>query len=291
MKLVVAGVTGRVGSVVAQRLLERGHSLRVIVRDAARGEALRARAELAVGRLDDADFLGGALAGADGAFLLLPSDYPEREVYGRQKRLAEAMGRAVLASRVAHVTLLSSVGAQHPSGTGPVQGLFQAENHLRAASVPRTFVRAGSFMDDLAGVLAAARDSGIYPSFLPPEVRAPWVAARDVGELAAAALEDPPRTAVPEHIYDLAGPRDYTPADIAAALGQLFGRDVKPVDIPPGAARVALEQSGLPPHLAEMLADMYAGAAKGLLNFGQGERRRGKVELADALRALAAPLG
>src|SRR5437016_5265158 len=70
---VVAGVSGNTGKVVAETLLSQKKPVRVIVRDAAKGAAWKARgAEVAVAELDDVPALTKALAGAEGAYLLLP---------------------------------------------------------------------------------------------------------------------------------------------------------------------------------------------------------------------------
>ena len=66
---VVAGVTGHVGSVVAEQLLAEKQPLKVIVRDTAKAAAWSKRgAEVALGSLEDQTFLTTALRGAK-AFL------------------------------------------------------------------------------------------------------------------------------------------------------------------------------------------------------------------------------
>ena len=70
---VVAGVSGKTGSVVARTLLENGKKVRVVVRDAKKGDEWKAKgAEVAVASVDDAGALTKALQGAEGAYLLLP---------------------------------------------------------------------------------------------------------------------------------------------------------------------------------------------------------------------------
>src|SRR5580704_14590954 len=69
----VAGVSGHTGRVVAETLLGQNKPVRVIVRDAAKGEDWKKRgAEVGLADLDDADALTQALRGASGAYLLLP---------------------------------------------------------------------------------------------------------------------------------------------------------------------------------------------------------------------------
>src|SRR6185295_17669043 len=70
---VIAGVSGNTGSVVANTLLADKQPVRVIVRDAAKGEPWKAKgAEVVVASLDDRASLARALTGATGAYLLLP---------------------------------------------------------------------------------------------------------------------------------------------------------------------------------------------------------------------------
>lgn len=64
MTILVTGATGRVGSRFVPRLLGQAESVRVLVRDPARAEALeRLGAEIAVGDLRDAETIAGALKG------------------------------------------------------------------------------------------------------------------------------------------------------------------------------------------------------------------------------------
>src|SRR5271163_2366637 len=130
---VVAGATGHVGSVVALELLAAGHKVRAIVRSADKAKALAGKgAELLTGELSDASFLTHALRGADGAFLLVPPPpHDSPDVRAFQDRVAHVEATAVAESGVRHVVLLSSWGAEHPAGTGPIVGLHVLEEALK----------------------------------------------------------------------------------------------------------------------------------------------------------------
>src|SRR4051794_21351787 len=105
---VIAGVSGNTGSVVAASLLDAGASVKVLVRDAAKGEAWRARgAEVAVADLGDAEALAGALRGAKGAYLLVPPNLAAPSFREYQRRTGEALVEAVRRSGIPHVVLLS----------------------------------------------------------------------------------------------------------------------------------------------------------------------------------------
>jgi hypothetical protein len=73
--------------------------------------------------------------------------------------------------------------------------------------------------------------------------------------------------------------------DVAAAVGTLLGKPVKAVGAPVEAARDGLVQAGLPPEMARLYAEMYAGIAEGLVAFERpGTVTRGSTALVDALR-------
>ena len=119
-KYVVAGVTGRTGSVVADALLARGDRPTVVVRDSARGAAWSRRgATVAVGSLDDESFLSRTLEGAAGCFALLPENVSPQAFHEARRRMADAMAAAVTKSGVPHVALLSAIAAVLPEGNGP----------------------------------------------------------------------------------------------------------------------------------------------------------------------------
>ena len=146
----IAGVSGHTGSVVANTLLAAGKPVRVIVRDAAKGEPWKAKgAEVAVASLDDRAALAAALKGAEGAYLLIPPNgFTETDIPVNRAKTTQSILGAVADAKPGHVVLLSSVGAQHASGTGPIQYIKPIEDGLRASGVPSTFLRAAFFMEN-----------------------------------------------------------------------------------------------------------------------------------------------
>ncbi len=283
---VVAGVTGNTGSVVADALLGAGEKVRVIVRAEAKAAPFRARgAEVAVGALEDAAFLEGALRGARGAYLLLPPAPGAEDFLASCRRLVDVLLTAVPASGVGHVAFLSSVGAQHPDGTGPVRSVFDAERRLGALATPFTFVRPASFLENLAAFAGAAKGDGVLPSFTRPDLVYAMVAARDIGEVAAEALRAGPAKA--GRVVELAGPRDYSPEDVAAAFGRALGRPVRVAPLPNEAVAPTLQQFGVGASFASLMAELYRGIESGRVDF-EGAPRRGNVSIDDYARALFA---
>src|SRR5258708_21421654 len=154
---VIAGVTGRVGGTAATELLAQKQKIKVIVRDAAKGKEWSARgAELAVGRLDDGSFLAGALKGATGFYTLLPADFSAPDVFAYQTKLADTIAQAVKQSGVPLVVVLSSLGAELASGTGPIKGLHYLENKLRETGTKVLAIRAAYLPENLGQSVGAA---------------------------------------------------------------------------------------------------------------------------------------
>jgi uncharacterized protein YbjT (DUF2867 family) len=281
---VIAGVTGHVGSVVAEKLLAKGQKIKVIVRDSGKGAAWSKKgAEVAVGALDDPAFVAGALRGATGFFTLLPPDYRATDFFGSQKKMADAIAGAVKTSGVAHVVMLSSVGADQPSGTGPIKGLHYLENALRATGTKLTAIRAGSFQENVGMSLAPARAKGIFPSMSPSaDYPVPMIATKDIGALAADSLLAPPAKS---EIVDLLGPA-YSNREVAEKLGAALGKTLTVVDVPQAGWVEAFKQGGFPESIAEVFAEMYGAFASGKIT-PKGDRLvQGKTTLDEVVKAV-----
>lgn len=283
---VIAGASGRTGGVVAQALLSKGKPVRVVVRDAAKGDAWRARgAEVAVASLDDATALGRALGGAAGFYTLLPEDLTREDFHGHRRAVAEATSAAVTNSRVPHVLLLSGTAAHLAEGSGIAKSLHELEDLLRAIGSRLTALRAASFQENVVLALPAAIHEGIYPNFMPSaDVAFPSVATRDIGRFAASCLLEPPARS---EIVDVVGPM-YSVRQMADKLGAALGKTLRIVDVPAAAHADVLTRAGLPRELAEALAEFYACVAAGRV-LPRGERMvAGTTTLDEILPGLVA---
>ena len=281
----IAGVTGHTGKVVAETLQAKGQPIRVIVRDEKKGTSWKERgAEVAVASVDDEAALARALGGAKGAYVLLPPDATTTDFFGSCAKRIDAIGRAAVKSGLGHLVLLSSIGAQIPQGTGPIRALHQAERNFVRLGIGTTFVRASYFLENYGGALAAAKNDGVLPSFLPASLTHAVVTTADIGRAAAQALLDGPRG---RRVIELSGPVDVTPAGVAAAVGELLGRTVNVVEAPLDAVVPTFMSFGMSQHMAEIYREMYAGFIAGGIRWeGTGERIRGSIGVKEGLRAM-----
>ena len=287
----IAGVSGHTGSVVANTLLAAGKSVRVIVRDAAKGEVWKRKgADVAIASLDDRAALAAALKGAEGAYLLIPPNgFTETNIPANRARTTQAILGAVQDARPGHVVFLSSNGAQHAKGTGPIQYLKPLEDGLRASGVPTTILRAAFFMENWAAVAQGAVQSGTLYYAL--STRISQVATTDIGKTAARLLvegggkiEGAPKQ---PRIVNLAGPADLTLEDVAAALSKVAGKPIAAVTVPPSAMVESLVGMGASRELAELYGEMAAAMKDGKIEW-EGEPIRGSITLEQRLRELLA---
>jgi len=281
---VIAGVSGHVGSVAAKALLERKQPVRVVVRDAKKGDEWSKRgAEVAVASLDDRASLERALAGGTSFFTLIPPKFDETDFLAYQRAIADAVAAAVKASRVGHVVLLSSVGADLPDGTGPIKGLHYQENVLRATGTKLTSIRAGYFQENVGSVLPVVKGQGIFPSLLAStDLPFPRIASKDVGAAVADALARPPARS--ENV-DVQGPVA-SEAQVAALFGKLLGKPVQLVQVPAEGRVAALLQAGMSRSLAELYAEMIDAFGRGVV-MPHGDRIvEGKTPIEETLRTL-----
>jgi len=280
----ITGVTGHVGSVAAQTLLAQGKQVRVFVRDAAKGEPWKQQgAEVALGTFHDHAALVRAFTGVEGAFVLVPpaEALAAADPIAHNVDTARKIAAAVREAKLPHVVLLSSAGAQHPDGTGPIKALHHAEKLLAATGAAVTAVRAAYFQENWASSLGALAQN-ILPTFVPKALRYPQVATTDIGRTVATMLVEGGRGV--RHV-ELAGPRDYTGDDVAGELSKQLGRPIAAVDVPIEQAVPTLTSVGVPAASAALFAEMYAGIISGLVAF-EGTPRRGTVEVGTTLASL-----
>lgn len=285
---VVAGVSGHTGRVVAETLLERKQPVRVVVRDRAKGSSWESRgAEVAVASLEDAAASARAFQGAQGAYVLIPPRYQAEDPIAAQRPVVDAVAQAVKQSGIPHVVLLSSIGAQHATGTGPVRTLHYAEQAIGKAAKNITMLRAAYFLENWAAALGEAQTNGVLYSFVTPGRALPMVATHDIGRVAAEALLDPARGT---RIIELVGPRDWTPEDVARELAEVLGRDVRVQGLPLEAMVPAFTAAGMSAGTVKLFQEMTDAINHGRMERegGRAELRRGTLGPREAFRALVA---
>jgi len=282
---VVLGATGNTGSVVAETLLARKQPVRVVVRSAEKGLSWQANgAEIAVASLDDVSALTKALRGAQGLYLLVPPNYGATAWLAAQRQRMDQAAEAVKSSGILHVILLSSVGGQIPEGTGPIRAARYGEQQLATVAQNLTILRPCYFMDNWASVIGMAKSQGMLPTFISPAARIPMISTKDIGLVGAERLIMGGKG---KQIVELAGPEEYSPDQVAAALSQILGKAVSAQLAPLSAVVPTFKSFGFSDEAAQLFEEMYTSFSKGTIGYEQpASLVRGTVTLSEALRGM-----
>ena len=242
MRILVSGATGHVGPELISILLERGHSVRAIVRDGSASHG--ADVETFVGDLTDAATLRPAFVGVDGVFLL--SGYDDAGLVREMK--SAGVSRAALLSSSSAPTgdLSNAVAAYH----------IRSEQALEQSGIPVALLRPNSFMSNALRWLPQIRsESTIREAFADVAI-----ATNDPRDIAAVAAVDLLADAPETHAYRITGPEALRPAERVAILGEVLGRELRFEPLSNEDARREMSAS-MPPQYVDAFFDFFVEGA------------------------------
>lgn len=268
MKIAITTPTGNIGSWLVENLLHAGdHELRLLARDPAKVRKFTERgARVLKGDLNDPEYVTQATRGVDLLFWLTPPKFDAEDFRAYQRKLGDIAAAAVRANRIPRVVNLSSIGAQHAAGNGPIAGLHDIEQQLNAAvrevSGSICHLRPAAFYENFYMALGSIRSDGAVYLPVPGDAKLAMIATRDVADAAAGVIADPSWRGV--QIRELyAGEHSHDEA--ARIIGEALGKPVKHVMVPPEVAQQALRQFGASEDTARTFVEMYQAIPKGLL--------------------------
>lgn len=245
--VVVAGANGQQGYPLAVRLLDLGIPLRALVTNPNKPTAKRlamAGANIRVGTLDDAEYVGAAVEGSAAVFSV-----PLAAHGGGGRALIENNSIIVKAAEAAGVeTFVQTTVASLPNHLaydGPMdwgdygQSRIRIEAAVRDSSIANwTILQPAFFMDNFLPY----RAERMYP-FLYSQRRLDWpageqtpftlIAAEDIGAYALAAMNDPGRFRM--RSIGLGGDQ-LTLAEIAATISEVTGIAIASQQVSPADA-------------------------------------------------------
>jgi len=264
--LLVTGASGKLGQAVLEELLVRGggHHLIATTRNPASLASFAARGV----EVREADFdmrldaLAQAFQGAD-RLLIVSTNALDRPGHRGEQQL-RAVAAAVKAG-VGHVLYTSVVNA--PAGKIRLSEEHVAtETALAESAAGYTFLRNNWYVENLEGDLRYALSAGSL-SMAIGEGKVGFVHRADCARAAAGALLDGFEG---RRILDITGPESLSLADLAASLSRVSGKTIVAAPLPPEVRKGILQSVGLPPALAELLADSEGAMAHGWLDSAPG---------------------
>jgi uncharacterized protein YbjT (DUF2867 family) len=264
---VVQGATGHTGSVVAKSLLEKGEKVRVVGRDAYKlAQLTKLGAASVTAEASDTAALTQAFTGAKAAYVLLPPRAKEPELLASGEKMSVAIATAIQAAGVSHVVVLSSIGAQHPGKTGPIQALHVFEEKLREVpGLNALFLRPGPFMENFLLLIPLLQAMGFLAGGIDGDLKMPIVATRDVAAAAAEALLQLDFSGFSTR--ELHGQRDLSHKEAAAAIGAAIEKPkLSYKEFPAFLVQQGMKQMGIPGKTAALMSEMNDAANAGRLN-------------------------
>jgi uncharacterized protein YbjT (DUF2867 family) len=289
MKITITTPSGNIGSKLADILLNSADAqVTVLARTPGKVEHLSLRrARVVAGDQLDAAALDKAVDGADVLFWAVGMDYTAANVRARYNQFADAASGALRRHPQLRIVNVSSVGAQLPTGTGPIKGLYDAEQKLNAAGKNVIHLRANYFMENVLGSLPTIASDGAIYATTPGTATAEQVATADIAEAAANYLLRGPHG---HHAVDVSGPENISFDQVAATVSEAIGKPVRHVQIPPDALKAALTSAGLSADLAAELVELQQAMADGRLSEQVGDLRwKGKVTFAKFAQEVIKP--
>lgn len=282
---VVLGATGNTGAAVVETLLGKKQAVRIIVRSPEKGDRWKSKgAEVAVASVDDVPALTKAFEGAKGVYVMVPPNYGAVAWLAERQMRVDRAAEAVKNSGVQHVVFLSSVGAHLTGATGPIRTASYGEQALGDSAKSLTILRPCYFMENWASVIGAANAEGVLPTFIAPHAKIPMISTKDIGRIGAEHLIAGGHG---KQIVEMAGPAEYSPDDVASALGQILGKAVATQYAPLSAVVPTFKSFGFSDEAAKLFEEMYTAFSKGTIEYEHRAKLvRGTVTLHQALQSM-----
>lgn len=257
---IILGASGQVGSSVVEHLIGKDEPVRAVIRDKEKAEHLEKKGiEVRIADYFNEKALSEAVQGGDLIFLLTPETGESKDILGDTKRLLENYRSAIESSQIKKVIGLSSIGAQHASGTGNLQMSYMLEHAFTGLPVQQIFVRPSYYYSNWLPHLPTVKDQGILPTFFPTDLKITMVSPMDVAEFIAEVMIN---NVEGSQIYELEGPA-YSSIDVANTFEEILDRPVQAQQIPGTKWMETLQQIGFTEDAINNFVEMTEAVIEG----------------------------
>lgn len=221
----ITGATGNTGRRIAEALMAAGEKVRAVSRSADNLQPLVEQgAEPFVGSLEDAEATRRAFEGTHAAYAMIPPNYNAENFRAYQNQVTDSIAQAVEGAGVQYVVSLSSLGAEHAEGVGPICGLHDLEQRLNAIpDVNVLHLRPAFFMENFLFQAEIIKKTGAAGSPLQPDISIPMIALRDIAAVAVERLRKLDFRG--KSHQELLGQRDLSLPEAIGILGKAIGRE------------------------------------------------------------------
>jgi NAD(P)H dehydrogenase (quinone) len=282
MTTVVTGASGHLGRLVIAELLAAGAAPSAVIAGARRPESVE---DLGVPTVEldytRQETLEKAFAGVDQVMLISSSEVGKRLPQHR------AVIEAAVAAGVTRIVYTSAPHAD-TSDLVIVPEHRATEELLRAGGLAWTILRNNWYTENYLGSIEGARATGVLLGAA-GDGRVASASRADYAAGAAAVLLGSGHEGM---VYELSGDHAWDFPELAAAIGEVLGREVVYRDLPAAEYVAALVGAGVPEGGARFAAALDEGIGAGLLADATADLRtligRPTTPLVEALRAAQA---
>lgn len=263
MKFTIVGSLGNIGKPLTQKLISEGHEVTVITTSIERQtEIEQLGANAAIGSVNDAQFLEKTFKGADAVFSMTPPNMGGSNIIINTTNAGKALASAIQKSGIKRVVMLSSIGADLPNGTGPIQALHNIEsvfNELKDVAI--TYLRAGYFYTNFYASVPMIKNMGILGGNMQNTTLLPLVHPTDI---AVAVAEELQKIATENNIrYIISDIK--TPEELATIIGSAINKPLLWTSFTDEQNLNGMLQAGVPVEISELYTEMGRALRNGII--------------------------
>lgn len=264
MKITITGSLGNISGPLAEKLVKAGHQVTVVSSsENKKAEIGELGAIAAIGSVQDVDFLTNAFKGADVVYTMVPQQHDSDDYKAFIRKIAQNLADAVKASGVTKVVNLSSIGADVPSGTGPITGMHDAEGILNQLDgVIIKHLRPASFYYNYYANIGMIKHGGIIGANYPADTRLVLVHPKDIADAVFEEITSPFNSSSIRYVAS----DEKTAGEVAAIVGAAIGKPELPwVEFTDEQSIGGMQQGGLSEDVAKNLTEMGNAAKSGIM--------------------------
>jgi uncharacterized protein YbjT (DUF2867 family) len=265
MKITITGSLGNISRALTEKLVARGHNVRVISSNAGKANDIRQlQATPLIGSVEDYDFVKKAFEGSDAVYCMIPPNFSTPDYKGFTITVGKNYAKAIEENGIKYAVNLSSSGSAL-AGTTPLanyQNLETALNELPAVNV--LHLRPGGFYSNFFGSIGLIKYQGIIGNNYGEDTNMFLSHPEDIADAATEALSSLSFTGK-NVLYIISDKKNGR--EIAQILGAAIGKpDLKWIEFPDEQLLQALLQNGFSKEAAQhYIVDMGIAIREGLL--------------------------
>ncbi|MBF6596514.1 MAG: NmrA family NAD(P)-binding protein [Thermaceae bacterium] len=243
MPLLVTGATGPIGRLLVSQLHAAGQPVRVVSREAS--PVFPKGVEVVQGDFTKGDLPSSAFHEVKGVFV-----FPAQGGVDAFVQQAQALG-------VEYFVVLSSLAAalEHVRDQGSASALHHlaVENAVKATGIPATFLRPGTFANNLLAWAHSIKiEDTVYGPY--PTPRQAPIHEEDIAAVAFAALT---REGHQGKTYAMTGPQSLTRVEQLEAIGAAINKKLRFQEVSPEAFQESMSKF-MPAPIIKMLLDYWS---------------------------------